>query len=396
MQDHFRPEKEEQMATIIMGSYMIRYPLGGNLSWALQYLVGFKELGHDIYFVEKYVHQDSCYDPVQQQLSNDCAYGVKVVGNLMAIHGLSDKWCFVEYGETYHGMSKEKIDETFRRADLYIENGAHGAWNEESSFSPALRIYIDVDPAFTQVGFYKKLNDNIPLPDYDHYYTNGMNIGREGNNIPTCGIQWHTIYNPVNTELFNRVAPPSEAPYSTIMNWVSYKEDVKFKGVTYGHKDIEFEKFLELPSKVDSPMEIAVSGLPAGKEEQLKALGWQIKNSQEVTFTVELFKDYLTSCRGEFSVVKNMYHATSSGWFSDKSAAFMASGRPVILQETGFSEHLPVGEGLFAVHDVQEAREAIDTIESNYSHHSRKAYEIAQEYLESKKVLGRFLSELGL
>ena len=104
------------MATIILGSYMVRYPLGGNLSWALQYLVGFKELGHDVYFVEKYVHADSCYDPVARQLSNDCSYGVRIVKEIMEKYGLADNWCFVEYGENYHGRSKKEIEEIF--ADL--------------------------------------------------------------------------------------------------------------------------------------------------------------------------------------------------------------------------------------------------------------------------------------
>lgn len=384
------------MATIILGTYMVRYPLGGNLSWALQYLAGFKNLGHDIFFVEKYVHEDSCFDPVKKTLSNDCSYGIKVISELMDLHGMGENWCFVEYGENYYGRSKKEIEEIFARADLYIENGAHGAWEEESLHSKALRVYIDVDPAFTQVGFYEKLQKKNALPQYDKYYTNGMNIGKSGNIIPTCGIEWHYIFNPVHIELFQRGTPPAGAPYSTIMNWVSFKEIVNYQGISYGHKSMEFDKFISLPQLVDVPMELAVSGLPAPKQAILIQNGWQIVNAQEATFTLDSFKKYLLDCRGEFSVVKNMYQATASGWFSDKSAAFLASGRPVVLQETGFSEYLPVGEGLFAVNDVEEAKSAIETIESNYVFHSDKAYEIAHEFLSTKKVLGRFLTELGI
>ena len=384
------------MATIIMGSYMVRYPLGGNLSWALQYLIGFKELGHDIYLVEKYAYQDSCYDPISQKLSSDCSYGVKVVSELMETFGLGDKWCYVEEGEIYHGLSKKQIDEVFDRADVYIENGSHRSWEEESKNSSALRVYIDVDPAFTQIRFYNELMEGIPVPEYDFYFTNGLNIGRENNIIPTCGKQWHYIFNPVHIPFFDKGTSQHGTPYSTIMNWVSYKEKVEHKGVFYGHKDVEFEKFINLPSLVDTPVEMAVSGLPVRKQKELEEIGWMINSAQKVTFTFDLFRNYISSCRGEFSVVKHMYQATSSGWFSDKSAAFLAGRRPVVLQETGFSSHLPVGEGLFAVKDVMKAKEAIETIESNYDYHAQKAYEIAQEYLETKKVLSRFLDEIGI
>jgi hypothetical protein len=382
------------MATIIMGSYMVRYPLGGNLSWALQYLVGFKELGHDVYFVEKYVHQNSCYDPVKQVLSDDCSYGVKVVSDLLARYGLENKWCFVEQGEIFHGISKNKINAIFKRTDLYIENGAHGAWDEESS-SAALRVYIDVDPAYSHIRFDYAKTHHLSLPVYDRYFTNGMNVGKAGNIIPTAGINWEYIFNPVNTHLFNRTVPPKNAPYSTIMNWKSY-DNVKYDGVTYGQKDIEFEKFMSLPQLVNAPLEVAVSGLHEVKEKELREKGWSINSAQSVTFSFDSFREYLSNCKGEFSVCKNIYTATYSGWFSDKSAAYMASGRPVVVQETGFSGHLPVGEGLFAVKDVMEAKNVIDLIESNYDQHCKIAWEIAWEYLESKKVLKKFLNALGL
>ena len=384
------------MATIIMGSYMVRYPMGGNLSWALQYLIGFKDLGHDIYFVEKYAYPDSCYDPVGKKLSSDCSYGVSVVSALMNAYGMGNKWCYVEEGEIYHGLSKHQMDAVFDRADLYIENGSHRSWEEESKKSSALRVYIDVDPAFTQIRMYDDVSKGISLPEYDYYFTNGMNIGREGNVIPTCGKNWHYIFNPVHIPFFDNGPSSSGAAYSTIMNWVSYKERVEYNGISYGHKDLELDKFINLPDLVNAPLEMAVSGLPAGKQKELEEIGWLIKNAQDVTFTFDVFRNYISSCKGEFSVVKHMYQATSSGWFSDKSAAFLAGRRPVVLQETGFSNHLPVGEGLFAVNDAMEAKEAIETIERNYDHHAQKAYEIAQEFLETKRVLSKFLSEIGI
>jgi hypothetical protein len=380
------------MARIIVGSWMVRYPLGGNLSWTLQYLVGLTNLGHDVYLVEKYAYNNSCYNPVKKVMSNDCSYGTKVVSDLLSRFGLMDKWCFVQKGGVYHGLSKQKINEVFRTADLYIDIGAHNRWAKESSST--LRVFIDVDPAFTQIKWHNQLMD-IPLPVYDHYYTIGMNVGREGNVIPTSGITWKYIYNPVNTHMFSRTFPAQNASYTTIMNWQSY-ECITYNGISYGQKDIEFEKFMSLPQLVDAAMEIAVHGLSKTKAEIIHNRGWVINAAQEVTSSYDAFCKYLANSKGEFSVCKNVYVATSSGWFSDRSAAYLASGRPVVVQDTGFKKHLPVGEGLFAVTNLDEAQAAIGEIESNYSFHSQKAWEIASEYLEASKVLKNFLNELGM
>lgn len=381
------------MARIILGSYMVRYPLGGNLSWALQYLLGLKELGHDVFFVEKYAYPNSCYDPSRQIMSDDCTYGLKVVSELLARFGLEDKWCFVERGEIYHGLSKQAIKEVFRTADVYIDSGAHGSWTEESA-GAALQVFIDGDPAYTHFKMANQALAGIPVPVYDRYFTNGKNVGKEGNSIPTLGINWGHMYSPVKTAFFNRTPAAKNAPYSTVMNWRSYAP-IRYNGVTYGHKDVEFQKFLPLPKMVSLPMEVAVSGSNVPKE-LLLANGWSMKDAQKVTVSYDSFCSYLSACRGEFSVCKHVYTVTETGWFSDKSSAYLASGRPVILQDTGFSNHLPVGEGLFAVNNVHDAQEAILEIESKYDWHSQKAWEIACEYLEAKIVMKKFLDEIGI
>jgi hypothetical protein len=384
------------MAKVIVGAYMVRYPLGGNLSWALQYLTGLKDLGHDVYMVEKHVYDESCFDPIKQVLTNDCSQGVKIVSELLERFGLKDKWCFVGHDDFYYGMSKNEVETLFKEADLFIENGSHDAWDEERFASKITSVFIDVDPAFTQIKWYNRANNGFPVPTYDHYYTNGLNVGRPGNILPTNDIEWRYIFNPANTKHFKVTTPPEDAAYSTIMNWRSYYARPKYKGIAYGHKEEEFIKFQHLPEHVDVPLEVTIANIPLNKDKELESMGWRVRHAQEVTFTYDTFMQYLTNCRGEFSVVKNMYAATDSGWFSDKSAAFLASGRPVVLQETGFSHHLPVGEGLFAVRTIEEAKEAIVRIEENYNLHSARAREIAIEYLDTSKVLRNFMTSLGL
>jgi hypothetical protein len=381
------------MSRIVFGSWMIRYPLGGNLSWALQYLLGLKALGHDVYFVERSNYINACYNPVKNEMSDDSSYGLGIVSELLSRFGLQNKWCYTDNAGNYFGLSKKEIEAVFKTADLFIDSGSHGSWAEESMYAGG-RVLIEGEPAYTQMKWAKNLEAGIAVPAYDWYYSNGKNIGAEGNAVPTMGIAWRSIYSPVNTSLFEAREPATGASYSTIMNWKAHAP-IEYKGNVYGQKDQEFQKFISLPALVNVPISVAVSGKHV-PEEMLKTNGWKIQKGERITLSFESFCDYLSASRGEFSICKNVFVANNTGWFSDKSAAYLASGRPVVLQDTGFSKHLPVGEGLFAVNNVEEAREAIKMIESDYKLHSRRSREIACEYLEAEKLMGNFLNEIGL
>jgi hypothetical protein len=178
------------------------------------------------------------------------------------------------------------------------------------------------------------------------------------------------------------------------MSWQAH-EPIEFAGTTYGQKDVEFVKFMDLPRRTLAPVEIAVAGKHVPVE-QLAGSGWRLRNAHAVTLSFDSWKNYIQASKGEFSVCKNVFVATNSGWFSDRSAVYLASGRPVVMQDTGFSTHLPCGRGLFAVHTVEEAAAAIDEINSDYEQHAKWARVIASEYLDTPKVLRRFLRELGL
>lgn len=380
------------MHRVIIGSWLVRYPLGGNLSWTLQYILGLKDLGHEVYFVEKAGYENACYDPEKKVMSNNCSYGINVVSQLFKRFGMGDNWCYVDNSGTYYGQSKQQISEVFKTADLFIDAGSHGSWAEESA-SVVVRVLIDGEPGYTQIKWANNLAKGIPIPRYDRYFTHGKNIGTDGNPVPALGIKWEYIYSPVKTDLFIPVPASKQAPYSTVMNWQSHPP-ISYQGKTFGQKDIEFAKFISLPALIDHPIEVAVSGkgIPF---ETLKENRWLLNDAQKVTHSFDSFRHYLTYCKGEFSVCKNVFIENSTGWFSDKSAAYLASGRPVILQDTGFSKHLPVGNGLFAVSNVEEAKEAILQIEKDYGFHSKKARDIACECFEASTVLDIFMSNLG-
>jgi hypothetical protein len=270
--------------------------------------------------------------------------------------------------------------------------GTHGSWQEEAQKSQ-LRVWVDGEPGFTQIKRYNLLQEGQPVPVYDRYFTNGMNVGRGNNIIPLCGLDWKHLFHPVDTDLFPFCEEVVGSAYSTVMNWVSH-EAVTLGGVAFGQKNIEFEKFISLPGMVKAAMEVAVTGNNVPRA-RLSESGWIIRDGRAVTETFDSFYDYIRSSRGEFSVCKNVVIATRSGWFSDKSAAYLSSGRPVVLQDTGFSEHLPCGQGLFAVKSAEEAAWAMGEIESAYGKHARSAREIAMDYFECGKVMRKFLDDLS-
>jgi hypothetical protein len=381
------------MARIILGSYFVRYPLGGNLSCVLQYLLGIHRLGHEIYFVEKSGYADSCYDVPRNMMTDDCTYGISIVNALLARFGLEHRWCYVDAANCYHGMSKREIDEVFRSADVFIEMGTHEAWLEEAERA-RLRVLVDGDPGFSQMWMENRSARGEWAPEYDYYFTVGRNVGTERSTAPTAGKIWHPSFHPVDVDLFPPSASMPEAPFTTIMNWKSYST-VEYRGVTYGHKNDAFETFVNLPSLVESPLELAVAGhdLPS---DRLSAAGWRLRDAHAVTISFDSYARYVGASRGEFSVCKQGFVATNCGWFGDRNAVYLASGRPVIQQDTGFSDHLPTGCGLFAVRDADEAAMAILEITRDYARHSAAAREIAREYLHAPVVMKRLFDEIGV
>ncbi len=379
------------MARIVVGSYAVRYPLGGILSWLLQWLVGLQRLGHDIYLVEKSGYPDSCYDPSRNVASDDCSYGLAIVGGLLARFGLGDKWYYLDAQWRYHGLPPGRVQELFRSADLFIDMGLY-EWLAEAA-DVERRVLLDGEPGITQIKMATGLAVTGPR-DYSHFFTNGLNVGTASSTAPAAGIDWHTVIAPVVVDLFPAQRANVDTPFTTVMHWQSHTP-VELDGTIYGQKDVELAKFMDLPKLTAVPLEVAVSGDNAPRGRLVDA-GWSVRQANDITISIDSYYDYIRASKGEFSVCKNAFVATNSGWFSERSAIYLASGRPVVLQDTGFSAHLPCGEGLFAVRTIDEAAAAIEAIHGDYERHAKRAREIAVEYLDATKVLGGFLRELGI
>jgi hypothetical protein len=381
------------VARIIISSYAVRFPVGGYMSWVLQWLVGFQRLGQDVYFVERCSWPNACYDPQSGRMTDDCSYGVSTLNRLLCEFGLAGRWSVVDIDGRHYGLSRESISACFQSADLFIDLGlAHDEWSQEAA-AAALRVIVDSDPGFTQILWEECLAEGEALPSYDLHYSVGRNVGTTSSTAPTAGLPWRGIFNPVNVDLFPVRPVEREAPFTTIMTWQG--KGITFNGAAYGSKDLEFAKFFDLPCLTATPLEIAVAGSNVPRE-RLMTAGWRIRDSIEVTGSFDAFRRYIAQSRGEFSVAKHAYVATNSGWFSDRGAAYLASGRPVVMQDTGFSTHLPCGEGLIAVRTADEAAAALDEIDRDWERHSRAARDIARQFLDAPTVLSGFLREIGI
>jgi len=381
------------VARIFLGSYAVQFPVGGYLSWVLQWLVGLRDLGHEVWYVERSLGPGSCFDLSTGQMGDDPSFGTAALHGLLSRHGLGDRWCFVDEAGGAHGIDRDTLDQALRSADLFIDMGTHGTLEQESR-QAAKRIRVDGEPGFTQFRLVQQQGAGAPLPDYDAHFTVGLNIGRPGCEVPTAGLEWHHLVFPVSTRLFPVVEPPPDAPFTTVMSWQAH-EPLVHEGRVYGNKDVEFTKFIDLPRRVSTPMEIAVSGqgLPRVALDRAR---WRVRDAHAMTSTFDRFLKYLQASQGEFSVCKQGFVTTNSGWVGDRAGAYLASGRPVVMQDTGFSRRLPTGSGLFAVDSIDDAVMAIETILSDPSAHRSRARSIAEEYFEATAVLSRLLSVVGI
>ena len=252
-------------------------------------------------------------------------------------------------------------------------------------------MLVDTDPVFTQIG----VLGSAPLSAYDVLFTFGENVRRPGCTMPTADHDWLATRQPVLMKLWPVEEPNPNAPFTTVMSW-DHTGNHRYRGRVFGGKARAFEPFLTLPQSTSESMEIAINirakiASPAKVYARLTDGGWHVRNAAEVTQTPWCYQKYLQHSRAEFSVSKHAYVETQCGWFSERSAAYLASGRPVILQDTGFSDFLPCGEGLLAYRDRDEASAAISRLRDNYENHCRTARTLVEEFFDSRHVLNQLL-----
>jgi hypothetical protein len=372
---------------IVCSGYLVRYPLGG-FSWHhLQYLVGLRSLGHDVTYFEDYGWPNSCYDPTRNEMTADPGCGITYLLGLLRPHGLDNRWSYLAEDGTTHGMPRERLAQLCRECDVYF-NLSNINWIPELE-ECRCRVLVDTDPVFTQIGGHGL---GGAFSRYHVLFSYGENVHRAGCDMPTGGVRWLPTRQPVVLDLWPVTIGEPFAPFTTVMNWTAYG-DREHEGRVYGQKDREFEPFFSLPRDTGEPMEIAVNA-PSTVRERLRVGGWRLVDPLKVTRDPWTYQGYLRSSRAEFSVAKHGYVSTRSGWFSDRSSGYLASGRPVVVQDTGFSDFLPTGAGLLAYRNPGEAvTAAIRRLHDDYEAHCRAARAVAEEYFEARRVLTALLEQ---
>ncbi len=380
---------------IIVFGILFWYPLAGVTYQFLHYLIGLRRLGYDPYYIE-----DSgrwVYDPRLNDLSPDASGNVDAVAPVLQAHGFGDRWSFrgnYPGGQSY-GMTDEQRLRLYREADAFLNvTGAQEIRDEQRACKR--RVYVESDPFASQVKVAKGDAGMIAtLAAHDTLFTFGENLGAPDCGVPLEKFRWLPTRQPVALELWDHALPPGTT-YNTITTWHNRGKDLEYRGQTwYWTKDREFEKFLELPRKCPARFELAAT-VDAKVKARLQQHGWQQTDSIEISSGIDRYRGYIQQARAEFTVARDQYVRPNTGWFSDRSACYLAAGRPVITQETGFSKFLPTGKGLFGFNNLDDILRAVDCIESDYEGNCRAARAIAAECFAAEKVVASLMERAGL
>ena len=373
---------------IVVTGYVVRCPLGGMAWHHLQYLLGLACLGHHVTFVEDSGDDPwSCYDPTRGVTDEDPTYGLRFTETVMRRLGLN-RWAYHDaHRGRWHGPAADAAPRLCSEADLLLDLGLVNPPRPWTADIPRA-VTVDTDPVFNQI---RHLNDATQRARADRADVHFTFAERRGAHLPEDGFDWRPTRQPVVLHAWPVVPAPRDAPFTTVMQWDSYPA-LEHDGRRFGMKSDSFPPFLALPRRTRAPLELALGG-PGAPRDELTAAGWRLRNPLVPTADPWTYRRYLRASRGELSVAKHGYVVAGTGWFSERSANYLASGRPVIAQETGFSELLPTGAGLFAFSTVAEAADALEQVMADHDRHSRAAREIAVEYFDSRKVLTRLLDD---
>jgi hypothetical protein len=379
--------------TILLSGMIAGVPHQGGATWAiLQYLLGFKRLGHDVHFIEPVGEAALRPAGVPLARSDNAAYFRRV----MADFGMGQTSALLLAGtQRTVGVRYERLREIARRADVLV-NISGLLTDEALTEDIPLRVYLDLDPAFTQL-WQAVEGIDMRFAAHSHFVTVGQAIGDPDCEVPTCGLEWVTTPQPVVLEHWPAGHITTHDALTTVANWRGYGS-IEHKGVFYGQKAHSWRQFFSLPALSEQRFAPALAIHPEESRDlaALRTNGWDLIDPERVTQTPASYQCFVRSSKAEFGIAKSGYVASRCGWFSDRSVCYLASGRPVIAQETGFSRFLPVGAGLFAFDTIDEVLASIEALNGDYDRHARAARAVAEEYFDSDRVLVRLLNVLGV
>jgi hypothetical protein len=379
--------------------FMASCPIAGVVWQHIHYIVGLLRLGHEVWYIEDSARLP--YNPTTYEINNDYSYALDTLDRLSRQFGFENHWAFcARYlpGDPCSGLTREKMLELYRTADAILNICGTQELNDDVRQCERI-LYVESDPGVEQIRVDKGEPDPIDyLSRHQALFTFGENIGTESP-IPTHQFQWLPTRQPVVTDFWRvDVPPPPGAVFTSVANWnTGGLKDIEWRGDKYlWSKSLEFLKFADAPARSGETFELATDIKDAATRESLLGKGWRFTSPDQMSIDHDLYRRYLQDSKGEFTVAKDQYVRLNTGWFSDRTACYLACGRPAITQETGFTRHYGQNRGLFAFRTLEEIPEAVRAINADYAAHCRVAYEVAAEYFEATKVVRSLLERAGV
>jgi hypothetical protein len=390
-------ERRQIRGKMIVFGIAFFYPLAGVTYQFLHYLCGLRRLGYDVYYVED--SERLVYDPVLNDMTDDATRNVQAVGRIFDQFGFAGRWAYRGHRGVRRcfGITENELLELYRRADGFLNVTGAQEIRDEHRQIPA-RLYVESDPFAAQVRVAQHDEYWIGLLDaHTHHFSFGENLGQPDCVAPIERYQWQATRQPVEMDLWLSDRPLGGKAYSTITTWSNKGNDVEYRGTVYRWtKNFAFERVMDLPCR--RPRQRFCLAVTASDDVRrcLSQHGWQLHDAIDISHDIVAYRSFIERSRGEFTVAREQYVAGRTGWQSDRSVCYLAAGRPVITQDTGFGKYVPTGEGLFAFSTMDDALQALDAIESDYPRHCQAAREIAHEYFSAKKVLRHVMDRAGL
>jgi hypothetical protein len=380
---------------VVLGM-MGRSPFGGQTWLYLNWLLGLARLGHDVWYAEDdFVWP---YDPVSNQITDDCTYAVDHIASSMARIGMENRCGFRFLGrdDRAWGLTGTELDELYRSADALLN--ICGNELQDAHRATPFRVYVETDPVSAELCIANGEPKAVTaFADHHVIATYGENYGAPDCGVPLADVAYIKTRQPIDLSWWPVAFDAAAEHFTTIGNYRQRGRDLEYQGEVYRwSKHHEWEKFVELPSRVGQPFNMALKAGPADAE-FLGGRGWTLVPPLPMSLDVfGAYPDFIRRSRAEFTVAKDQNVRLRSGWFSERDACYLASGKPVVAQDTGFSNVLPHDEGLFAFSTVDDAIDAIDAINDHYEQNCLAARAIAEEHFETTAVVSRFLHDLGL
>jgi hypothetical protein len=376
---------------IILGAMISLHPFSPGNAWnRLHYLLGFQKLGHDVYYLEE-LEPRACVDGQGRRCPFEHSINRTRFRDTMDRFGLRGKACQIYHrGEATFGLALPAVVALAREADLLLNISGH----VKADFilgNVRRRAYLDQDPVYTQL-WHAEYRKDINLHRHDLFFTVGLNLGTPHSAIPDCGVRWHPTLPPVVFDYWPEHSDPACRRFTTIGSLGRYK-DLCYRGEWYRSKYDEFQRYAELPRRARQEFEVALRSYDEGDDglRLLRDNGWSLFDSGRIGGLAG-YQEYIAGSRAEIGITKNAYVQGRTGWFSDRSAEYLASGKPVLAQSTGFERCLPTGRGLLAFGSLEEAVEGVQRINRDYGAHCRAARALAEEHFDYRNVLPKLLT----